>query len=92
MNKRREHASNALYRQRGVGKERVGNVRVNYRLHMDGLSLADKLRDTKHLPDYSVLKYLTQILEGVSFLHRNKIYHSDIKPANILFTIEAMFG
>ena len=29
---RREHASNAsLYRQRGVGNERVGNARVNKR-------------------------------------------------------------
>ena len=35
-----------------------------------------------------MLKYLTQILEGVSFLHRRKIYHSDIKPANILFNAE----
>ena len=35
-----------------------------------------------------MLKYLTQILEGVSFLHRKEIYHSDIKPANILFTAE----
>ena len=48
-------------------------------------SLADKLRDQKPVPDNSVLKYVTQLLEGVSFLHRNKIYHSDIKPANILF-------
>ena len=53
---------------------------------MEGGSLADKLRDHKPLPENSVLKYLTQILEGVSFLHRKKIYHSDIKPANILFT------
>ena len=56
--------------------------------YMEGLSLADKLRDAKPLPDNSVLKYLTQILEGVSFLHRKKIYHSDIKPANILFTAD----
>ena len=25
-------------------------------------------------------------MEGIEFLHRNKIFHSDIKPANILFT------
>ena len=55
---------------------------------MEGGSLADKLRDQKPLPDNSVLKYLTQILEGVSFLHRKEIYHSDIKPANILFTAD----
>ena len=35
-----------------------------------------------------MLKYLTQILEGVSFLYRDEIFHSDIKPANILFNAE----
>ena len=55
--------------------------------YMECGSLADKLRDQKPLPENSVLKYLTQILEGASFLHRKEIYHSDIKPANILFTV-----
>ena len=54
--------------------------------YLEGGSLADKLISQNPLPDNSVLKYLVQILEGVSFIHRRKIYHSDIKPANILFT------
>ena len=56
--------------------------------YMERGSLADKLRDKKPLPENSVLTYLTQILEGVGFLHRREIYHSDIKPANILFNAE----
>ena len=40
---------------------------------MEGGSLADKLRDQKPLPAYSAISYLTQILEGVSFLHRKQI-------------------
>ena len=56
--------------------------------YMERGSLADKLHNQQPLPENSVLKYLTQILEGVSFLHRREIYHSDIKPANILFTAE----
>ena len=57
--------------------------------YMEGGSLTDKLKSENPLPDESVLKYLTQILEGVSFLHRREIYHSDIKPASdILFTAE----
>ena len=56
--------------------------------YMEGLSLADKLREHKPLPENTVLRYLIQILEGVSFLHRRQIYHSDIKPANILFNSE----
>ena len=44
--------------------------------YMEGGSLADKLRDQKPLFDNSVIRYLTQILEGVGFLHRREIYHS----------------
>ena len=56
--------------------------------YLEGGSLADKLKDQKPLPNYSVYKYFVQILEGVEFLHQRKIYHSDIKPANILLTSE----
>ena len=52
--------------------------------YLEGGSLADKLKDQKPLPNYAVHKYLKQILEGVDFLHQRNIYHSDIKPANIL--------
>ena len=55
---------------------------------MERGSLADKLTHHMPLPDSSVLKYLTQLLEGLSFLHRKKIYHSDIEPANLLITSE----
>ena len=58
--------------------------------YLEGGSLRDKIQNHNNspLPNDSVLKYLVQILEGVEFLHQNKIYHSDIKPANILFTAE----
>ena len=56
--------------------------------YLEGGSLADKLKDQKPLPNDAVLKYLKQILEGVDFLHQRNIYHSDIKPANILFSKE----
>ena len=56
--------------------------------YLEGGSLADKLKSENPLPIESVLKYLTQILEGVVFLHRREIYHSDVNPANILFTLE----
>ena len=56
--------------------------------YMEGGSLADKLRDGKSIPENSTINYLTQILDGVSFLHRREIFHSDMKPANILFTAE----
>ena len=49
-------------------------------------SLADKLEDKTPLSNYFVHKYIVQILEGIEFLHQRQIYHSDIKPANILLT------
>ena len=54
--------------------------------YLAGGSLADKLKDHKPLSNYKVHKYLGQILDGLDFLHQRNIYHSDIKPANILFT------
>ena len=37
---------------------------------------------------YTTVKITTQIFEAVEFLHRNNIFHSDIKPSNIMFTAE----
>ena len=54
--------------------------------YLAGGSLADKLKDHKPLSNYKVHKYFGQILDGLDFLHQRNIYHSDIKPANILFT------
>lgn len=51
-------------------------------------SLANLLKEEKPLPNNVVHKYFVQILEGVEFLHQRKIYHSDIKPSNILLTSE----
>lgn len=37
-----------------------------------------------NVPEDIIVKIYTQILLGVSFLHRNKIDHRDLKPMNIL--------
>ena len=58
--------------------------------YLEGGSLADKISKAleagHHLKKIQCLRYLVQILEGLTFLHANKIYHSDIKPENILLT------
>ena len=56
--------------------------------YLPGGSIADKLKDHKPLSNSKAHKYLKQILEAVDFLHEKEIYHSDIKPANILLTAE----
>ena len=59
---------------------------------LEGGSLYDKIESKKRqndcLNETESLKYLGQLLEGIEFLHKNEIFHSDIKPANILFTMD----
>ena len=43
-----------------------------------GGSLADKLHNQQSLPENSVLKYLTQLLEGVSFTEEKYEYTTAI--------------
>lgn len=54
--------------------------------YIDGGSLSEKLDLLGKLDISNCLRYLVQILEGVKFLHNLKIYHSDLKPDNILIT------
>ena len=42
------------------------------------------LRDTGALNEILTRKYTRQILEGVAYLHENRIVHRDVKGANIL--------
>lgn len=54
--------------------------------YLPGKSLSDKIINQRKIDVVISLKILTQILEGISYLHENNIFHSDIKPSNILFT------
>jgi serine/threonine protein kinase len=52
---------------------------------MDRGSLEDLLKRVKQpIPERVLSAIVKQILEGLSFLHGNKLIHRDIKPGNIL--------
>jgi len=40
----------------------------------------------QHFKEKTILNYLKQILNGLKFIHQNKIIHRDIKPENIFLT------
>ncbi|XP_019378356.1 PREDICTED: mitogen-activated protein kinase kinase kinase 3-like [Gavialis gangeticus] len=61
--------------------ERTLSIFMEY---MPGGSIKDQLKEHGALTENVTRKYTRQILEGVRYLHRNRIVHRDIKGANIL--------
>src|SRR5438552_6594513 len=53
--------------------------------HIDGDTLRDKIHRDK-APLHKLLKYLTQVAEGLSKTHAAGIVHRDLKPDNIMIT------
>ena len=53
--------------------------------YLEGESLAERLRRGA-LPLADVLRYATQIVDGLAKAHQNGIVHRDLKPGNIIVT------
>src|SRR5882672_1912341 len=53
--------------------------------HIDGDTLRDKIHRDK-APLYKLLKYLTQVAEGLTKAHAAGVVHRDLKPDNIMIT------
>ena len=53
--------------------------------HVDGDTLRNKIHRDK-APLYKLLKYLTQVAEGLTKAHAAGIVHRDLKPDNIMIT------
>lgn len=51
---------------------------------IEGESLRSKLNREGALPEELVLNYLCQLLDALSVIHRDKIWHLDLKPDNIM--------
>ena len=55
--------------------------------YVGGRDLLKMARDGK-VPETTLLPILRSILGALEYLHRNNIYHRDVKPANILLTAD----
>ena len=64
---------------------RWGNIPYLVMKVCDGGSLSKKVGC---MDDSEIFRVIQDIAEGLSYLHKNKIVHQDIKPANILIDIQ----
>lgn len=56
--------------------------------YIEGISLDDKLLKEKSIDQKEAIKYTHQLLIALSEVHSHKVYHRDIKTANIHITTE----
>ncbi|HEX8091873.1 MAG TPA: serine/threonine-protein kinase, partial [Blastocatellia bacterium] len=66
-----------------------GEDNGSYYLVMEFISgklLSEEIQDTGPMPPARAVSILAQVLEAVSYAHRNGIIHRDLKPDNIIFT------
>ncbi|HMD40910.1 MAG TPA: protein kinase [Candidatus Acidoferrum sp.] len=52
---------------------------------VDGITISSRLRDGA-IPPALAIKYIDQILDALSYAHKQNIIHRDIKPANMMLT------
>lgn len=47
-------------------------------------SLDDKVKRERYLSQANALRYILQVADALDYVHRNKMTHLDVKPANIM--------
>jgi eukaryotic-like serine/threonine-protein kinase len=63
----------------------IDNQLVMVMEYVEGQSLSSRL-DQGPIPAAQALKYVDQVLDALSYAHKQHVIHRDIKPANIMLT------
>ncbi len=58
--------------------------------YLEGESLSDYVKSQGILGESETMSIMRPIIEAVAYLHKNKITHLDIKPANIMLAKDAL--
>eukprot|EP01103_Thecamoeba_quadrilineata_P002533 TRINITY_DN12482_c0_g1_i1.p1 TRINITY_DN12482_c0_g1~~TRINITY_DN12482_c0_g1_i1.p1 ORF type:complete len:587 (-),score=105.90 TRINITY_DN12482_c0_g1_i1:53-1642(-) len=58
--------------------------------YVEGGSLHEAMRKFGVFPEGLLMRYMTQVLKGLQYLHEKGVIHRDIKGANILLTKEGL--
>lgn len=58
--------------------------------YLDGLPLDKYLQKNKTIPAETIIDFMTQCLDGLSYAHKNKIIHRDLKPSNIMIVKDTL--
>ena len=54
--------------------------------YLDGGSLDELINKKQGLPEAEASKYIRQIAEALSYMHKHKVLHLDLKPGNIMLS------
>eukprot|EP01062_Namystynia_karyoxenos_P027411 TRINITY_DN2103_c0_g1_i1.p1 TRINITY_DN2103_c0_g1~~TRINITY_DN2103_c0_g1_i1.p1 ORF type:complete len:1270 (+),score=197.93 TRINITY_DN2103_c0_g1_i1:111-3920(+) len=68
----------------------VGRFVVLCMEYVPGGSLDSVIKQFRTLAPPSARRYTKEILQGLNFLHENKIVHRDFKPGNVLLQIDGL--
>lgn len=82
-----KHKNIVSYIEQGTyTDEEVGECEYVVTNYFNGELLADKLAREGKLPVEEAVKIMKEILEGLTYLHNNNLFHNDITPRNIILS------